>query len=158
MISLSQPQVWLGDWPDLLRVEALSDLCPGLGSWHRFRADCWDYSLCNLAVQIIAEAVLFSFLWFKIPSRLSRLKEIFKSLDKIFVTQHFIVLKSQGVAGGRERGAKICETSQKCQRSDMAHSKDTMLCSTRVAGSGQYIIIWVSVAPWSGVIHTTDWR
>ena len=56
---------------------------------------------------MIAEAVLFSFLWFKIPSRLSRLKEIFKSLDKIFVTQHFIVLKSQGVArGGGGEGGK----------------------------------------------------
>ena len=49
-----------------------------------------------------------------------------------------------GGVEGEGGGVKICETSQKCQRSDMAHSKDS---SGGSGGSGQYIIIWVSVAP-----------
>ena len=49
----------------------------------------------------------FHFCGFKIPSRLSgwlRVKEIFKSSDKIFVTQHFIVLKSHDKGEGGEHG------------------------------------------------------
>ena len=104
----------------------------------------WAHSLCNLAVQIIAGVVLFSFLWFKIPSRLSRLKEIFKSLDKIFVTQHFIVLKSQGVAeGGKGGGERYVELVKSV--SGLTWHIPRIVES--IAGSGQYIIIWVSVAP-----------
>ena len=53
----------------------------------------------------------------------------------------------RGGVEGEGRGVKICETSQKCQRSDMAHSKDSSGGSGGSGGSGQYIIIWVSVAP-----------